>query len=77
MHGEPDSQEPLGRDPLIIVVSPYHLTTRQPPALVGPLLADHVVTMMPTPSKAGQGHDEARRAVMEAPKYLRFMESWR
>lgn len=77
MYADDDNQEQTEREPLIVVVSPYHLTTRQPPALVGPLLADHVVTMMPTPSRAEYGRDEARRVVMDVPKYLRFMESWR
>ncbi len=58
-----------------LALSPYFLTTREPPAMAALLLADAVVTMMPTPGS----HD--RRAVADAvsiaPRYLDLLESWR
>jgi hypothetical protein len=59
-----------------IVVSPYHLTTREAPALAALQLAEQVVTMMPTPM-AGTSRRHIAGAVAAAPKYLDFMESWR
>lgn len=59
---------------MIVVVSPYHLTTREAPAMAALLLADWVVTLVPAPSAAGAG--AARRAAAEAPAFRRFVESW-
>ncbi|MEZ6232619.1 MAG: hypothetical protein R3B68_00365 [Phycisphaerales bacterium] len=59
-----------------IVVSPYHLTTREAPAMAALQLADRVVTMMPTPF-AGTTKRDVEGAVAAAPKYMAFMESWR
>ncbi len=59
-----------------IVVSPYHLTTREAPALAALQLAEQVVTMMPTPA-AGTSRRHIDGAVAAAPKYLDFIESWR
>lgn len=63
-----------------VFVSPYHLTTREPPAVASLLLADRVVTLMPAPFDAGNGRSPGReaveRAVERSPKYLRFMQSW-
>lgn len=63
-----------------VFVSPYHLTTREPPAVASLLLADRVVTLMPAPFDAGGGQGPAResleRAVERSPRYLKFMQSW-
>jgi hypothetical protein len=59
-----------------IIVSPYHLTTREAPALAALQIASQVVTMMPTPS-AGTSRRAITGAVAAAPKYLDLMESWR
>ncbi len=59
-----------------IVVSPYHLTTREAPALAALQLAEQVVTMMPTP-RGGTSRRHVEAAVGAAPRYLDFMESWR
>lgn len=61
--------------PLGMVVSPYHLTTREVPAMAALLLADHIVTMVPAPL-GDFGPRDLRRAVEKSPRYLRFMESW-
>lgn len=60
---------------LIGMVSPYHLTTREAPAMAALLLCEQVVTMMPTPE------GDAPRALAEqlagrAPRYARLVESW-
>ncbi len=60
---------------MLMAVSPYHLTTREAPAMAALLLAERVVTMMPTPS-AHQREEDVRRATELAPGYLAFMESW-
>ncbi|MCB9840425.1 MAG: hypothetical protein H6809_02085 [Phycisphaeraceae bacterium] len=59
-----------------IVVSPYHLTTREAPAMAALQLADRAITMMPTPF-AGTAKRDVEGAVAAAPKYMAFMESWR
>lgn len=59
-----------------IVVSPYHLTTREAPALAALQLAERVVTMMPTP-RGGVSRRRVEEAVGAAPRYLELMESWR
>ncbi len=58
-----------------VVLSPYHLTTREPPAMASLLLAEHVVTMMPAPL-TDFGHSDLHAAVRASPRYMRFIESW-
>ncbi|MBK7404836.1 MAG: hypothetical protein IPJ41_09435 [Phycisphaerales bacterium] len=54
-------------------LSPYHLTTREPPAMAALLLAERTVTFMPAP----RGSREAiEQAAAESPEYLRFMQTW-
>ena len=61
---------------LSIAVSPYHLATREPPAMAALVLADHVVTLLPQPA-GGSTREEIRAAAENCPRYLRLMESWR
>ncbi len=61
---------------MIAALSPYHLTTREPAAMVGLLLADQVVTMVPTPFE-GAERSHVEHAVARSPRYLALMESWR
>lgn len=63
-------------DTLVIAVSPYHLTTREAPAVAALQLADEVVTLLPAPA-SGRSREDVRRAVSKSPRYLRLMESWR
>ncbi|MBL8762819.1 MAG: hypothetical protein JNM07_00940 [Phycisphaerae bacterium] len=58
-----------------IVISPYHLTTREPPAMVALLLASRAVTMLPTP-RAGTDRASVREAGERTPRLLQLMESW-
>lgn len=60
---------------MLVAVSPYHLTTREPPAMAALLLAERVVTMIPAP-REGTERASLRRAVERSPQYLRFMRSW-
>ena len=63
---------------LVAAISPYHLTTREPAAMAALQLAEHAVTMLPTPFSPGLGvsRRDVGRAVHAAPEYLAFMESW-
>lgn len=61
---------------LVAVVSPYHLTTREAPALAALLFADRVVTIRPTPL-GGESRSEVGRAMDLAPWFLRLLDSWR
>lgn len=58
-----------------IIISPYHLTTREVPAMASLLLADQAVTMVPAPLTEF-GPADLHRAVERSPRFLRFMESW-
>lgn len=58
---------------MFAALSPYHLTTREPPAMTALLLAERTVTFMPAP----RGTREAiEQAAAESPEYLRFMQTW-
>jgi hypothetical protein len=62
--------------PLDLALSPYHLATREPPAMLALILGSRVVTLLPQPA-AGTSREAVREAVDRAPRYLRLMESWR
>jgi hypothetical protein len=59
-----------------IVVSPYHLTTREPAAMAALLLARKVVTLLPTPLEGAGGSAEAMAAARRVPTYRALVESW-
>lgn len=61
---------------VLILISPYHLTTREPPAMAALLLAERVVTFLPAP-RAAATLDDLRNATRASPAYRDFMESWR
>lgn len=58
-----------------VILSPYHLTTREPPAMAALLLGEKIVTMMPAPL-SDFGQSELHAAVRSSPRYMRFIESW-
>jgi hypothetical protein len=62
--------------PLTLILSPYDLSARSPAAMAALLLADHAVTLRPTPFE-GTSRAAVADAVDASPRYLRFMESWR
>ena len=59
---------------MLVALSPYHLTTREPVAMAALLLAERVVTLLPRPDR---GRDEAERTAERVPRYLDLMLSWR
>jgi hypothetical protein len=59
---------------LNFIVSPYHLTTREAPAMAALLLAEQVVTVMPV---GPGGRADAEGLAASAPRYARLIESWR
>jgi hypothetical protein len=60
-----------------IVVSPYHLTSREAPALCALLLARRVVTMLPTPTDEHGGSlgRSPQATAASVPAYARFVQS--
>jgi hypothetical protein len=58
---------------MLAAVSPYHLTTREPPAMAALLLAERAVTFMPAPRGS---RVDIERAASATPEYVRFMETW-
>lgn len=58
-----------------VVISPYHLTSREPAAMASLLLGAEVVTLLPSPVRGAD-----RRAVTTAlatrPSYLSMFDSW-
>ncbi|MEL6498516.1 MAG: hypothetical protein AAF937_03740 [Planctomycetota bacterium] len=60
---------------MIAALSPYLLTTREPAAMVAMLLADHVVTVVPSPDGVAT-RETVGRAAGSIPSYLELLESW-
>jgi len=61
---------------LDLVVSPYHMTTREAPAMVALLLADRAVTMAPAPV-GPRARSRAEQLVEHAPRYASLVDQWR
>lgn len=61
---------------LELAVSPYHLATREPPAMLALMLGTSIVTLMPRPTQ-GDTREGVKATIAKAPRYLRLMESWR
>lgn len=61
---------------MLIVASPYHLTTREPAAMAALLLARQVVTLLPTPLEGAGSSREAMAAARRVPTYRALVESW-
>jgi hypothetical protein len=63
---------------MVIAVSPYHLTTREVPAMAALLLGRRVVTMVPVPvdDAGGVGGFSAMQTAARIPTYRKFVESW-
>jgi hypothetical protein len=58
---------------LIVAVSPYHVTTREPPMMAAALLAERMVTLVPG---AVSSKGEAEVAAARAPAFAQMMRSW-
>lgn len=61
---------------LITALNPYHLATREPPAMAALVLGTRAVTLLPHPA-AGSSREAVGHAVECSPRYLRLMEAWR
>ncbi|MBX3382892.1 MAG: hypothetical protein KF864_05225 [Phycisphaeraceae bacterium] len=59
-----------------IVVSPYHLTTREAPAMAALLLARRVYTLLPAPLDAPHDAGAATAAAQRVPTYKQLIQSW-
>lgn len=61
-----------------IAVSPYHMTTRELPAMAALLLAARVVTFMPGVFKGDEvgGRDSVGAAARGSARYVKLVESW-
>lgn len=62
--------------PFGAIVSPYHLTTRDPAALVALQLASSCTTLLIAPQSGGAGEPEARAHARMNPAYTSYMRSW-
>ncbi|RNC81285.1 MAG: hypothetical protein ED559_05695 [Phycisphaera sp.] len=60
---------------MIVVVSPYHMTSREPAAMVSMVLARNIVTAMPTPA-GSLSKESVSEAASRVPRYVELMESW-
>jgi len=60
---------------MIVAVSPYHLTTREAPAMAALLLAERVVTILPAPL-TGSSRAKAEALAHELPRFRRLLQSW-
>lgn len=56
-------------------LSPYHLTTREAPAMAALLLAGRVYTLLPVPLE-GESIEALRAALEHAPRYRRLLNNW-
>jgi hypothetical protein len=64
---------------LDLLVSPYHVTTREPALMASALLARRVVTMLPVPAGVEEGPDGRARlgaALDASPRYHRLLSAW-
>lgn len=63
---------------MIIAVSPYHLTTREPAAMAALLLGQRVVTMLPAAvgEHGGLPGQSAQETARRVPSYRQFVDSW-
>lgn len=59
---------------MLIAVSPYHITSREPAAVAAFLLAERVVTLLPAPFTPHR--QRAQEVAQRVPRYLDFMLSW-
>lgn len=64
---------------MIFAVSPYHVTTREAPALVALLLADEVVTLVPSPvvpASDAPAHEAAYETSRRSAAFADFGKAW-
>jgi len=62
--------------PFEAVVSPYHITTREPAGLVALQIAQSATTLLLAPQALGADRQAVREAARRSPVYRAYMESW-
>jgi hypothetical protein len=62
--------------PFDAVVSPYHLTTREPAALVAMQLAESATTLLLAPTSGASTARSVRAEATRSPVYGAYMRSW-
>ncbi len=60
---------------MTLVVSPYHITLQELPAMTASLLGSRLITYLPVPEQIDRA--SVRRAMGTSPRYFRLLESWR
>ena len=60
---------------MIVLVSPYHMTTREPAAMASLAIAEHVVTALPTPAGAAS-REAVTQAAERVTQYADLMLMW-
>lgn len=60
---------------MILVVSPYHMSSHEPAAMVAMVLARNIVTAMPTPA-GSISKESVSETASRVPRYVELMESW-
>lgn len=60
---------------MIVLVSPYHMTTREPAAMASLTLASSVVTALPTPAESTT-REAVTSAARRIPIYAELMRQW-
>lgn len=61
---------------LALGLSPYHLCTREAPAMLALTLGASIVTLLPEPP-AGDSREAVKDAAHLAPRFLRLLDSWK
>lgn len=61
---------------MLLALSPYHLTSREPAAMAALTLADRVVTLIPTPAAMGDAV-AVRAAAERSARFVELLETWR
>ena len=75
-HAGASSRNQLARasTPFRAVLSPYHLTTREPAALVAAQIAESLTTLLLAPGN--EARESVQRTAARSPAYRSFMRSW-
>jgi hypothetical protein len=60
---------------LRLLISPYHMTTREAVAMTAMLLGEQIFTLLPVPP-AGEGRPQLANAIESSPRYARLLRSW-
>lgn len=62
--------------PFDAVISPYHITTREPASLVAIQIAESATTLLLAPTQSISSEASIRDVAMRSPVYRAYMRSW-